>query len=195
MIRINLIGADRERTKRRSGGGLQATQQKITLACSVIFVIAALGVGWWYWSLRKQADRIEADIVTAQQETERLRGLIAQVEQFEARRTQLEQRVRLIEELRRGQAAPVRLLDEISRSLPEMLWLTEVKQQGNELTISGRCTTLTALSDFVGNLELGGFFGKPVEILDSQVDQQQKGAGGAELIRFSVKAVVNASGA
>jgi type IV pilus assembly protein PilN len=189
MIRINLIGAERERAKRRAVSCIQATQQKITLACSVILVITALGVGWWYWSLRKQADRIEDDITTALRETERLQGLIAQVNQFEARRTQLEERVRLIEDLRRGQAAPVRLLDEISRSLPEMLWLTEIKQQGGELTISGNCTTLTALSDFVGNLELGGFFSKPVEILDSQVDQQ-RAAGGAELIRFSIKAVV-----
>lgn len=189
MIRINLIAVERERAKRRPVSSLQATQQKITLACSVILVLAALGVGWWYWSLSKQADRIEADIVTAQKETERLRGLIAQVDQFEARRVQLQQRVALIEELRQGQAGPVRLLDEISRSLPDMLWLTEIKQQGNELTIAGRCTTLTALSDFVGNLELGGFFNKPVEILDSQVDQN-RAAGGVELIRFSIKAVV-----
>jgi len=190
MIRINLLAVERERAKRRPISGLQATQQKITLACSVILVLAALGVGWWYWSLSKQADRIEADIVTAQKETERLRGLIAQVDQFEARRLQLQQRVALIEELRKGQAGPVRLLDEISRSLPDMLWLTEIKQQGNELTIAGRCTTLTALSDFVGNLELGGFFNKPVEILDSQVDQN-RAAGGVELIRFSIKAVVS----
>jgi len=190
MIRINLLAVERERSKRRTGSLLQATQQKITLACSVILVLAALGIGWWYWSLSKQADRIEADIVTAQRETERLRGLIAQVEQFEARRLQLQQRVALIEELRKGQAGPFRLLDEISRSLPDMLWLTEIKQQGSELTISGRCTTLTALSDFVGNLELGGFFNKPVEILDSQVDSQ-RGVGGVELIRFSVKAVVS----
>lgn len=190
MIRINLLAVERERSRRRMGGFLQATQQKITLACSVILVLTALGVGWWYWSLNKQADRLEADIATAQRETQRLRGLIAQVEQFEARRLQLQQRVALIEELRKGQAGPVRMLDEISRSLPDMLWLTEIKQQGNELTISGRCTTLTALSDFVGNLELGGFFNKPVEILDSQVDSQ-RGVGGVELIRFSVKAVVS----
>jgi type IV pilus assembly protein PilN len=194
MIRINLLAVERERTKRRPGSLLQATQQKITLACSVILVLAALGVGWWYWSLQKQADRIEADIVTAQKETERLRGLLVQVEQFESRRLQLQQRVALIEELRQGQAGPVRLLDEISRSLPDMLWLSEIKQQGSELTISGRCTTLTALSDFVGNLELGGFFNKPVEILDSQVDQN-RAAGGVELIRFSIKAVISAPAA
>ncbi|HEY3380451.1 MAG TPA: PilN domain-containing protein [Vicinamibacterales bacterium] len=194
MIRINLIAIERERTKRRSSapaavgtaGGVAVTQLRITLACSLILVLTGLGVGWWYWSLARQSARVEEDILTSQKETARLRSLIVQVQQYEARRVQLKQRVGLIEELRKGQAGPVHLLDEISRSLPDMLWLSEVKQQGADLTITGRCTTLTALSDFVDNLKLGGYF-KPVEILDSQVDPSQR-MSGVDLIRFSVKA-------
>jgi type IV pilus assembly protein PilN len=197
MIRINLLAVDRERAKRRTAGGgislgLQATQQKITLACSLILVLTALGVGWWYWSLVKQSARIEKDIVYSQQETARLRSLIQQVQAYEARRVQLQQRVGLIELLRKGQAGPVHLLDEISRSLPDMLWLTEIKQQGSDLTITGRCTTVTALADFVDNLKLGGYF-KPVEILDSQVEQAQ-GAGATTLTRFSIKATFAQAG-
>lgn len=190
MIRINLLPVDRERTKRRPTGGgglgLQATQQKITLACSLILVLTGLGVGWWYWSLKLQTDRIEEDIVTSQKETARLRTLIQQVQANDARRAQLQQRVGLIEELRKDREGPVHMLDEISRSLPDMLWLSEIKQQGVDLTISGRCTSLTALSDFVDNLKLGGYF-KPVEILDSQVEQSPPGAGSG-LTRFSIKA-------
>jgi len=190
MIRINLLPVDRERTRRRPTGGgglgLQATQQKITLACSLILVLTGLGVGWWYWSLKLQTDRIEEDIVTSQKETARLRTLIQQVQANDARRAQLQQRVGLIEELRKDREGPVHMLDEISRSLPDMLWLSEIKQQGVDLTISGRCTSLTALSDFVDNLKLGGYF-KPVEILDSQVEQSPPGAGSG-LTRFSIKA-------
>jgi len=189
MIRINLLAVERERAKRRpSGGGLrfQATQQKVTLACSLILVLTGLGIGWWYWSLKLQTDRIEEDIVTSQKETARLRTLIQQVQANDARRAQLQERVGLIEELRKGREGPVRMLDEISRSLPDMLWLSEVKQQGADLTITGRCMSLTALSDFVDNLKLGGYF-KPVEILDSQVDTVQPIPGGA-LTRFSIKA-------
>jgi Tfp pilus assembly protein PilN len=67
-----------------------------------------------------------------------------------------------------------------------MLWLTDVKQQGDDLTITGRCTSLTALSDFVDNLKLGGYF-KPVEILNSQVETTQP-AGVTGLTKFSIKA-------
>jgi len=62
-----------------------------------------------------------------------------------------------------------------------------VKQDGGELTVNGRCTTLTSLSDFVANLEHSTYFRRPVEILDSQVES---GPGGAatELIKFALKA-------
>jgi type IV pilus assembly protein PilN len=198
MIRINLLAVDRERSKRRTAGaaapsvGPQAPQQKITLVCSLILVLTGLGIGWWYWSLKLQTDRIEEDIVTSQKETARLRTLIQQVQSNDARRAQLQQRVGLIEELRKGRDLPVHMLDEISRSLPDMLWLTDVKQAGNDVTITGRCTSLTALSDFVENLQLGGYF-KPAEILDSQVEAGQAVPGGA-LTRFSVKATIVAPG-
>ncbi len=191
MIRINLLAVERDRAKRRPLSGLQATQQKITLACSLILVLTGLGLGWWYWSLDKQTKRIEEDIATGQREAERLRTLIVQVNQFEARKAQLQERVALIEDLRKGQSGPVHLVDEISRSLPDLLWLTEIKQSGQELTISGRCTALTALSDFVGNLELGGVFNKPVEIIEAPAEQQ-KAPGGVEVTRFTVKATVAA---
>jgi type IV pilus assembly protein PilN len=190
MIRINLLAVERDRAKRRPLSGIQATQQKITLACSLILVLTGLGIGWWYWSLGKQSGRIEEAIADGQREAARLQTLILQVKQFETRKAQLEERVALIEDLRKGQAGPVHLLDEISRSLPDLLWLTEIKQTGQELTITGRCTALPALSDFVGNLELGGYFNKPVEIIESQVDQGARAPGGVDVIRFSVKATI-----
>jgi type IV pilus assembly protein PilN len=189
MIRINLLAVERDRGKRRTAApatGPEVTQQRVTLACSLILVLTGLGVGWWYWSLKVQSDRIEEDILMSQKETARLRTLIQQVQTNDARRAQLQERVGLIEELRKGREDAVRMLDEISRSLPDMLWLTEVKQQGNDLTITGRCTSLTSLSDFVDNLKLGGYF-KPVEILNSQIETSQP-AGVSGLTKFSIKA-------
>ena len=76
----------------------------------------------------------------------------------------------LIEQLRKSQTGPVHMLDQISRSLPPMLWLTALKQDDTAITIDGRCTSLTALSDFVANLEATGYFKKSVEILSSQLE-------------------------
>ena len=118
--------------------------------------------------------------------------MLAQVQKFEARKAQLTQRVTLIEQLRRGQSFPVHVLDEISKSLPERLWLTELKQTGNEFTISGFAASLPSLSDFVASLEATKWFKRPVEILDSQV---QADAKAGDLVKFSIKGVLNDPGA
>ena len=183
MIRINLLSVERDRTKRRAKFQVG---QKITAASSLILVAAALLVGWWYRSLQQQSVDLDQQIVDAERETVRLRSLISQVNQFEQQRTQLQARVALIEQLRKGQSGPVHMLDQVSRALPDSVWLTEMKQANDDITIDGRCTSLTALSDFVGNLEASHYFAPPVEIVDSQVEPGTQTT--PELIRFTVKA-------
>ena len=189
MIRINLISQTREKPRRRvSAPSLALSGQKVTVACTLFLALAALGTGWWYWSLRQEARKLTDDISVAESETRRLQTLIVQVRQFETRKAQLQERVTLIETLRRGQSSPVHVLDAISRSVPDMLWLTQLDQKGPDLTIEGQCTNLTSISDFVDNLARSGWFKKPVEIVDTQVESGAAGAG--ELIRFTIRAQV-----
>jgi type IV pilus assembly protein PilN len=185
MIRINLLAAEKERGKKKAGG-FGTTGQKITVGCSVILVLAVMFIGWRYWSLARQSAQLDAEITAAQQETQRLHSVIQQVQQFEQRKAQLQQRVILIEQLRKGQTGPVHMLDQISRSLPAMLWLTELKQTGDDVVIDGRTTVLTSLTDFVTNLEASGYFKKSIDIVNTQT--QAGGGNAAELIRFTIKA-------
>lgn len=188
MIRINLLGV--ERSLKGKKAPTFDVGQRLTVACSLIVVVAALGIGWWYWSLNEATTRAEADIANATQEAARLKSLLTEVQQFEAQRGQLQQRVQLIEQLRSGQSVPVQLLDHVSRSLPDMLWLTSMVQDGPAVTIEGRSTTLVSLSDFVGNLGSNALLQKPIEIVDSQVEAGagQPGQQAAETIKFTVKA-------
>lgn len=188
MIRINLLAVEREQKKRPS---LLATQ-KVAIAGSAILAAAALFLGWRFVSLRQESARVDAEIKAAQLETQRLRTVLQDVQNFEARKQQLQQRVALIEELRKGQSGPVRMLDEISRALPDRLWLTTLTQDTTGVKLDGRTTSLTALSDFVGNLENSGNFARPVEIIDSQVESAQ---GTGDVVRFSVKAQFQLPGA
>ena len=186
MIRINLLATDRSAQPRKAAGLAFDIGQKVTLVCSLILLATALGVGWWWWMLDRESSRLTSEIAAAERETARLKTILAQVAQFETQKQQLTQRVTLIEELRKGQAGPVHLIDQLSRAMPEMLWLTSLSQDGGDVTVEGRCTTLTALSDFVGNLEKSGYFRRPVEILDSQVETAP--GTKSELIKFQLKA-------
>lgn len=193
MIRINLLAVERKEAKAPKF----QIGQKITVACSLILVLTVVGIGWWYWSLDKRSQKLTDDIQAAQAEAVRLNTIIQQVKVFEQRKAQLQQRVSLIDQLRRGQTGAVHLLDEISRSLPETLWLTELKQTGPDVLIDGRCTTLTSLSDFVAGLAATGYFSKGVELVNSTVDTptgSAAAAGAVQLIRFQVKAKFSVPG-
>jgi type IV pilus assembly protein PilN len=191
MIRINLLGTERRPTARKAF--VFDVGQRVTLAAIIIMTAAVVGVGWWFWSLRRESGQIDTELAAARQEETRLRSLLAEVQKFEAQRTTVQQRVALIEQLRSGQSIPVQLLDHISRSLPDMLWLTSLVQTGDEVTVQGRSTTLIALSDFVGNLGSNQIFQRPIEIVNSQV-QPASGTGASavpELILFTVRARIH----
>jgi type IV pilus assembly protein PilN len=188
MIRINLLGAPRPGVRKASSFTLLDPSQRATFACCLIFGATALGVGGWYWSLTSKAAALDIEISAARAEVTRLNKVLAEVKRAEDRRGQLQQRVAIIEELRRGQGVPVQMLDHVSRSLPEFLWLTALEQKADDVTIEGRTTTLISLADFVTNLGTNKLVEKPIDIINSQVEQGSGPTQTEELIKFSVKA-------
>jgi type IV pilus assembly protein PilN len=197
VIRVNLIG-ERKSAKKRIAFPIE---QQLPLACGAILVLAVLGVGWRYWALGRESARLTADTAKAQKETASLKSILEQVQDFEEQKAQLQQRVELIEQLRKDQTGPVHMLDEISRSLPPMLWLTQIKQtpNSNDVLIDGRSNTLTSISDFVASLEASGYFQKSIEIVSTTSDTSQAAEKAAaattgELIKFQIKAVFKTPG-
>jgi type IV pilus assembly protein PilN len=191
MIRINLLAAERDRAKKKSVT-LGTAGQKLTIGCSLILVLGGLAIGWRYWAVNRDSAELDKEIAAAQQETTRLHSVIAQVQQFEQRKAQLQQRVVLIEQLRKGQTGPVHMLDQIARALPPMLWLTELKQTGAEIVIDGKCTSPIGVSDFVANLEASGYFKRSIDIVSTSSEAMPQPPG--ELIKFSIKAVFQQPG-
>ena len=191
MIRINLLGVERQKTRKLPTFTVQA--QQVTVACALVLVASVAGVGWWYWTLKQAKTQVEADIVAAQQQQRQLQPVLAEVKQFEGQRAQLQQRVQLIEQLRAGQTIPVQLLDHLSRSIPELLWLTDMEQKGDALTIQGRSNTLAATADFVTNLGNSILLVKPID-MDTEVEALPAGAQGqpgVELYKFTVRATLS----
>jgi type IV pilus assembly protein PilN len=183
MIRINLLAAERTQVKKKL---TIETGQKLTIACTLILALGAVLIGWRFVALKQTKSQLEQDIVAAQQETVRLRSVIQQVQEFEQRKAQLSQRVVLIEDLRKGQTGPVHMLDQISRSLPPMLWLTQVRQVEGAVQIDGNSTTQTGVSDFVTNLEGSGYFKKSIDIVATAMQPMPQPPG--ELVKFTLRA-------
>jgi len=186
MIRINLLAVDRGAGKKKAAAvapGVTAAQ-RVTIAASLILLSTVVSIGWWYWSLNAESRQLDENIARAEVEAQQLRSVLSQVQKYETEKARLQQRVTLIEQLRRGQTGPVHILDEVSKALPDRLWLITMGQREKDFTIEGRTTSLSTLSDFVANLESSSWFTKPVEILDTAVDQTPAG----DMVRFTVRA-------
>src|SRR4051794_11785856 len=190
MIRINLLTSEKPRTQAPILASSGLLGQQLTVACAMILVAGAGFIGWRYWQIQQESAALNNQISQAQTETIQLRSLLVEVQQFEQRRAQLQERVGLIEQLRKAQTGPVHMLDEISLALPSSLWLTDLKQSliGADVVIDGRCMGLTALTDFVSNLERSGYFKKSVEIISTQLETAP---AAPDLIKFSIKAQFN----
>jgi type IV pilus assembly protein PilN len=187
MIRINLLAVERGVAKKKVAAGITSAQ-RVTIGAALILLSTVVTVGWWYWSLHAEGVRLDEEIAKAEVEAQQLRSVLGQVQKFEARKATLQQRVTLIEQLRRGQSGPVHMVDEVSRAVPDRMWLTELTQKGDELTISGMTAALTGVSDFVSNLGASAWFSTPVDIVDSGVVQGDAKTG--ELVKFTIKAKV-----
>ncbi len=184
MIRINLLTTERAVGKKKAASPGVTSAQRVTIGAALILIGTVTTIGWWYWSLHTQSRQLDADIARAEVEAQQLRAVLASVQKFEAEKARLQQRVSLIEQLRRGQTGPVHILDEVSKALPDRLWLVSMGQRGADFTLDGRTTSLTAISDFVANLEASTWFQRPVEILDSAVSQTPSG----DIVSFTIRA-------
>lgn len=180
MIQVNLLGSV-PRAPRRAW---VPADQKSAAAGLVMLLATALGVGGWWWQTASAERRITVEIASAQTDLARLKGIAALVDRAVARKLELSERLGLIDRLHRTQRAPVELLEAISRSVPDGLWLLELKQNGNALQIEGRAVSLTALTDFVERLQTSGRFARPVDIVTTNMEIVQD----ASVVRFALKA-------
>ncbi len=194
MIRINLLSVEKPIAATASRGpkfSLNLSDKAGPIAALFVLAGCAGYIALDYLNLQQQDAALHQELIAARAEKARLQPILREVERFEAQKRDLQQRVNLIEELRQNQVGPVHMLDQISRSLPDRLWLTDMKQAVNDVTIDGKNSTLSSLADFVANLEASGYFAKPVEITNSEEEK----ANDTDLIKFTVKATFEMPGA
>jgi hypothetical protein len=114
MIRINLLTTERFQSAKAPAVMLEA--RRVNIGASLALLVTVLGLGWWFWSLHQQSQRLDIDIARAELDTAQLRAV--------SRRSRSSPQgaapaaCHVIEQLRHGHHA-VRVLDQISRSVPD----------------------------------------------------------------------------
>ena len=157
MIRINLLGHETAKPKRRaiptlSMGGSENAPFILVVVAAVVLVAAA-----WWWQDRSMRDlRATHQQVTA--ENEQLAETALRVVELEDRRASVNQRLGIIVDLKKNQSGPVLLLDQISRELSNSVWLTDLTLSAGNVSIIGEGLSELAITDFAQNLRLSPLF-------------------------------------
>jgi type IV pilus assembly protein PilN len=97
----------------------------------------------------------------------------------------LKQKLAVIDDLSKKKVGPVRVMESLSSSTPDRLWLTEFKEGGGSLTVSGMAIDNQTIADFLKALQASQYF-KDVELVETIQTQQDKTA----FKKFSVKSTL-----
>lgn len=168
MIKVNLVGASRKKT-RKAGAGLTMPATVTPILLAVIFLGPIVYGYTWYSDINGQNVKLAADIATALAQKAKLDEAIKQDAAVEARKKAIENRVKIIDGLKRNQVSPVMPLDLLSEAVDktQYVWLSNLDQSNAVLSMSGTGTSVNAIADFVTNLQATGYF-KNVDVANAQ---------------------------
>jgi type IV pilus assembly protein PilN len=181
VIRVNLLGTLVGAPVKRQW--VPAAQRSALIGVGMIVLTAVAVSGWWYY-LYAQGGSLTSRIGTAEIELVRLQEAAKLVAKATARKAELSERLALIDRLRASKRGPVSLLETLNRSIPDGLWLLEIKQTGTAVQVDGRALSLSSVTDFAERLQNSGLFEHPVEILTTLTEAVEE----TTVVRFSVKA-------
>ena len=181
MIRVNLLANGPGAAPPRE---LLPREQRSAVIGLLMLLVTALGTGAYWWHLSSQRAATDAAIVEAESTLATLKNAVQLLDRANARKAELSERLGLIDRLRAAKRAPVSLLETVSLSVPDGLWLLEIKQVGANVQIEGRATSLTSVTDFTQRMQNSGLFKPPVEILTTTTELVED----MSIVRFAIKA-------
>lgn len=186
--RINLLdwrAARRERRKR----GFYAMLSAAAGGAALVVVLGSLLVG-------QAIDGQQARNRYLQQQIVEVDRQIKQVHELERLRADLLSRMRVIEQLQASRSATVHFFDEIVNTLPDGVYLTALKQSGDEVTIDGVAESNGRVSAYMKNLDHSPWFSNPrLVVIKTSVQNHQRRADFTLRVKNLTKATTGASAA
>jgi type IV pilus assembly protein PilN len=183
VILINLLPHREERRKRRKAAYF------VGLGVAAAAGLAAVGV--WYLVLQQ--------LTSAQQDrnaflTGEIRKLEVQIKDIAMLRAEIEAlkaRQKAVEDLQIDRNVPVHVLNELVKQTPEGMYFTLVKQDGQNLSVSGVAQTNERVSEFLRNTANNSEWLVKPELVEIKAANAQAGSREQKrLFDFSVRLAV-----
>jgi type IV pilus assembly protein PilN len=118
-----------------------------------------------------------------QRETALLDAQIIEIQELRKTRTELIERMELIQALQGNRPVIVRIFDEVARSVPEDLYFTTLKVEGNKVRVTGVASSNNRLSALMRRFDESDWFRDPSLI---KVQAKAQGVNEFEIIMTKV---------
>lgn len=145
MAHINLLPWRQAERERRN-------KEFITLVAAVILLaLLSAFAAWSYFNHELEEQRNANTLV--QQENVRLDSVLVEIDSLEQRREDIISRMQVIQDLQGLRPVPVHLWDDLAKAMPPALYLTNLKREGELITITGLADNPNVISTLIRNLD------------------------------------------
>ncbi|WP_348672947.1 PilN domain-containing protein [uncultured Abyssibacter sp.] len=180
MKRINLLDWREERRDRLKK---QFAQTAIGGA-----LVAALLVYGGMWFMNGAIEHQNKRNNMLKSEIKAIDRKIKEIEELERVKANLLARMRIIEELQASRSQTVHFFDEIVNTLPDGVFLTLIRQQGQATTIEGVAESNGRVSTYMKNLDASEWFSNP-RLVVIKTSSERGGTGRSSQFTLQVKNV------
>ena len=143
MILINLLPHREARRQQRKQAFFAGIGMAVLVGAGIVLL--------WYTAVNTQISTQEEHNQFLTSEIKRLDAQIADVATLKAEIEALKARQKAVEDLQADRNMPVYLLNELVKQTPEGVFLTSIKQGGQQVAITGVAQTNERISEFLRN--------------------------------------------
>lgn len=161
MPRINLVPwreAERKRRRQEFGAGAVGA---LVFAGLIAFIIN--------WQMQSAIDHQNERNAYLKREIASLDKQITEILDLEQQKQRLIARMQVIEQLERSRPEIVHVFDQLVRTLPDGIYLTEIKQSGRRIELKGVAQSSTRVASYMRNLDSSEWLADPaLHILETK---------------------------
>jgi len=171
MARINLLPWREERRKARE------REFYSMLGFAALGGLLLSMLIWFYYDAQISGQTERNAFLTA--EIEKVKAQNEQIKELDKKKDRLLARKKVIEQLQANRSQMVHLFDSLVRTIPDGVVLTNIKQDGDILTLEGRSQSNARVSAYMRNLESSGWMTNPDLSIIEAKSQDKAGQSGA----------------
>ncbi|MEA9556611.1 PilN domain-containing protein [Xanthomonas nasturtii] len=180
MARINLLPWRAERRKARE------REFYSMLGFAALGGVLLSLLIWFYYDAQISGQTERNAFLTA--EIDKVKAQNEEIKELDKKKDRLLARKKVIEELQANRSQMVHLFDSLVRTIPDGVALTNIKQDGDILTLEGRSQSNARVSAYMRNLEGSGWMTNPdLSIIEAK--SQDKAAGQPAASSMDTKAL------